>query len=175
MYDRKILFADRSGLRKAKALLDSAISTVDAPRVSLTDSQKLAIDYVKSSVRNGDIISIPLASYQLAQASENPPALHYDHAKWLSTFKQKPFAIGGGDVFLEIVDTRPESKTQVRNTNKVDSPHEGTLGVQASRFTQSNTSTAACACILLPSRALCFECIFVFSVLGQLFWTLLKR
>ena len=126
LFGRKDLFADRSRLRKANASHDAAIASLEPAGVALSDSNKLAIDFFKSSVKAGDVICMPQRSLDLAQYKQAPVAVDHGHADWLKLFKQKPVSIASiaASVFLEIIDNRPESKAQVKSAVRHPSPHD---------------------------------------------------
>ena len=120
MYGLSDLFADRSKLKKANAVYDAALAKLEAPSLPLTDSDRLAIDYLKSSVRSGDVLCMSSETYTLATTRALIPAAGAvsDTPAWIKVLKQKPnsIPIDGGGIFLEIIDPRPESRTQVKST-----------------------------------------------------------
>ena len=129
LFGRSDLFADRSVIRKSNTLHDSATAYLEPAIVAPTESQKLAIDFFKSSVKVGDVISITQHAFDIAQSDQVPIADDYDHGSWMKLFKQKPISIADGSVFLEIIDSRPESKAQVKSSTRHASPHELSLDV----------------------------------------------
>ena len=89
MYGRSDLFKDRSALRRANVLHDAAVSALEAAVIA-TESSRLAVDYLKGSLKIGDVVNIPRCSFELAQSADVIAPVDHDHSSWLKVLKQKP-------------------------------------------------------------------------------------
>ena len=119
------LFADRTAQRKSNAIQDKTLAKLEVATVlPIRDDERLMIEYVKSSVKAGDVLALPTPLFQTAVSTEpSPPSPVVDDEVHLKLLKQVPLGAEVNDIWLEIIDPRPESKTQVKIIGKANSPH----------------------------------------------------